>query len=91
MYGYNFTEYQQQYSKAKAQNPRLVDCPRETPYYDRNGGRCVACSGEHRYFKLHTNLCQSCGDQSYDPETRKCLASRVSVGPTLERLIMNII
>jgi len=91
IYAYPISEYEKQYNAAKAANPQLADCPSSSPYFDQNAKKCVSCSSSHPYFNLHTNLCQSCGSEGYDNENRKCKKSSVTLDPTLERLIMNII
>lgn len=91
IYAYPIGEYEKQYRAAKAANPSIQDCPTATPYFDQNSKKCVACTSSHPYFNLHTNLCQSCGSEGYDSEARKCRSSELTLDPTLERLIMNII
>lgn len=92
IYAYNFTEYEKQYNAKKASDPYAKDCPKELPNYDRKAKACVSCPADRQYFNLHTNMCQNCGSTSYDATKRQCTSSgAVSVDPTLERLIMNIL
>lgn len=93
IYAYNFSNYIQQYNAKLAADPSTKDCPKASPFYDRNKKVCVSCPTDRPYFNLHTSLCQNCGEGSYDATLRQCrLAGQVAnLDPTLERLIMNII
>lgn len=92
IYAYNFTEYEKQYNAKKLSDPNAKDCSNELPFSDRKANVCVKCPSDRQYFNLHTNLCQDCGSASYDATKRQCNSnSAVTVDPTLERLIMNIL
>jgi hypothetical protein len=83
-----FEQYIQSYQQQKQADPYLQDCPQNSQYYDKNNRVCVSCPSTNQYYNLNSNLCQNC--QNYNANTKQC-STTVTVDPTLERLIMNIL
>lgn len=61
IFPYNFSDYVNQYNKAKSSYKFTYDCPATAPYYDNNNKGCVSCPNDYPYFNLSTSMCQNCG------------------------------
>lgn len=89
------TAYSEYYDSQRKVNSRLIDCLPPRPFFDKVSSTCVGCPDDHPYFNMDLDKCESCGSESYDKNSHRCIDTVVpkhyDINPSIGRFMANVI
>lgn len=74
-----FTKYVEYYNTAKTTDKSLMDCPFNSPFYQKSTESCITCPEKTPYFDLTQDKCVKCNfNEFFSPYKHKCVNERKS-------------